>query len=279
MPLGAMGALIGGAPLQQALVGGGPSLSLQQHHDTQLQRRQQLALSAGMNQELGSSDNSYQQQVVDQYYNQVHYQQLDYNHNPNITIHSTTTFSNATTTLFTMVNDSWADWNSTYTDATTNALSYNSTWYQWNHGHQQQLGARPVPPQLVTPAEQALAREAERIYRADLELKSARAKERAAALLMSLLTPEQQADIAARGSFKLECNGRVYEIQRCTHGNIYELDRNGNRVRKLCVQPSGVPTDDAVAAQILHLRHDEVNLRMIANHSNPVTGAPLTRVA
>jgi hypothetical protein len=57
---------------------------------------------------------------------------------------------------------------------------------------------------------------------------------------------------------------RHYRIKRGAAGNIKRLE-NGEEVESLCVHPRGVPDEDANLAQMLHLLHNEDELRRTAN--------------
>jgi hypothetical protein len=176
-----------------------------------------------------------------------------------------------TTAVTTSGGSTWEYWTYAGTDSTT-ATSATTTWTTWNGTAAtsyvyQQPYQQPVltPEQLAARKAEDEAREARRaVERAAKEA----AKERAAALLESVLDAEQRQDLKAKGHFFLTLHGvdkKRFKIHRSTHGNIERVDEHGKTLERWCVQPNGVPTDDAVAAQVLHLRHDYEGIAQRAN--------------
>lgn len=110
-------------------------------------------------------------------------------------------------------------------------------------------------------------------YAAQIEADRAKrlvVESRAASLLRAVLDAAEYAKIMADGHFDLTVEGgtaapRIYRIQRSTHGNIQRIDAAGKVLEQWCVQPTGIPTDDVIAAQVLALRHDEAGIRARAN--------------
>lgn len=109
--------------------------------------------------------------------------------------------------------------------------------------------------------------------RADYEREAAERREREAAanvraeaLLRASLTREQRENLDLFGCFYLNTKaGRRYRIDRGTHGNVKLVDARGCELERLCAQPNGVPTCDAMLAQKLALEANEESYRRVAN--------------
>ena len=80
------------------------------------------------------------------------------------------------------------------------------------------------------------------------------ASKRARSLLVANLTREQRAQYEKHGYFDVQVDGKTYRINQGTHGNVAQVDDKGP-IERYCVQPDGVPTEDAMLAQLLALRH------------------------
>lgn len=102
---------------------------------------------------------------------------------------------------------------------------------------------------------------------AEQERAAAESKERATALLLSLLNKQQTADFHARQEFTVTgSDGKRYLIRLGRAHNIFELDDAGNRVVEICGHVSDrVPDEDNIAAQKLALEADAPGFRRIAN--------------
>lgn len=94
---------------------------------------------------------------------------------------------------------------------------------------------------------------------------SARAKARE--LLLRFLDEQQRQSHDASGGFEVVGkSGSIYRINHGIAGNIERLDRCGRTMERWCVHPSAaLPAEDAMLAQLLHLREDDAGLRRIAN--------------
>jgi hypothetical protein len=68
------------------------------------------------------------------------------------------------------------------------------------------------------------------------------------------LTPEQRDSYERHGHFDVNLECKTYRIKQGTHGNVSLVDDKGP-IERYCVQPDGVPTEDAMLAQLLTLRH------------------------
>jgi len=88
---------------------------------------------------------------------------------------------------------------------------------------------------------------------------------RARRLLMSVLSPAQRQTYEDKRYFDVQVAGKVYRIHQGTHGNVRELGPDGRERYLWCAQPDHVPTEDAMLAQMLLLKHDEAAFRRVAN--------------
>lgn len=70
---------------------------------------------------------------------------------------------------------------------------------------------------------------------------------------MSHLTPQQRDCYERNGYFDVIVDGKTYRINQGTHGNVALVDGAGT-IERYCAQPDGVPTEDAMLAQLLSLR-------------------------
>lgn len=116
------------------------------------------------------------------------------------------------------------------------------------------------------------AREAEQ--RRQWEAEDAERRQRVAAaltrsyeLLHRHLTDEQKNMLESEDRFLVTSqSGKVYEIRRGIHQNVYLLDDQGRAVEQLCCLPrGGVPEGDVMLGQMLHLMAGEERFRSIAN--------------
>ena len=206
---------------------------------------------------------------------------------------------------YTCTNGAWNAWTTTSSASIDHAATTCSTaWTQWNAGTctnvtvgnvvtngyvydgwvQQQDNARTAYVgalnRLVSPAEATARRERQLAHDRQREEwergaveRAGRVKavqERAERLLMSVLTPAEQRQMRTDGHVMFTVEGgdqpaRHYKVRRGSHGNIKRCDASGRELESWCVQPSGVPVDDVVAAQIVHLKYDEASIRAKAN--------------
>jgi len=86
-------------------------------------------------------------------------------------------------------------------------------------------------------------------------------------LLFRHLTDEQKNMLESENRFLIEVkSGKIYEIRRGMHQNIYRLDDQGRPDEQLCCLPQGhVPEGDVMLAQMLHLMCNEEGFRKVAN--------------
>lgn len=117
----------------------------------------------------------------------------------------------------------------------------------------------------------AAGKEQERLYLEQKKIedeRKAKVKVRAEKILVRHLDATQALTLKEKGYFDVDIGEKVYRIWRGTHGNVKELSKDKSKeVASLCVQPNGVPTEDAMLAQLLWLRADEKALLRVANRT------------
>lgn len=93
------------------------------------------------------------------------------------------------------------------------------------------------------------------------------ASTRALALLQSFLDDEQKKSLQQHRYFDVisRHSRRRYRIHYGTHGNVRLLNEAGREVTRYCAQPEGVPTEDAMLAQLLMIRNEEAEFLNVAN--------------
>lgn len=183
----------------------------------------------------------------------------------------------ATRTSYTgtaLTDTTWAIWNGTachhVTAAQGNSITIttsatDSVWRVWADQARQvamemvgrwrieHVYTPPPPPTPEQRAERARIEEAARVARAQEDEKRKAARARARGLLISNLTREQRESYEKNGFFDVVVDGKTYRINQGTHGNVCQVDGRGT-VERYCVQPDGVPVEDAMLAQLLTLR-------------------------
>jgi hypothetical protein len=129
---------------------------------------------------------------------------------------------------------------------------------------------RPSAPAVIDHVRAAERYAAELERRAREEERRQAASERARQLLLGELDPVQRAQFEVEGHFvHLGRRGVRYRIRPFLSANIDVLRRTGKVRERLCVHPDGaygMPVEDTMLAQLLHLRDDERALLKIANH-------------
>ena len=147
------------------------------------------------------------------------------------------------------------------------------------------VGANMPPRRAVHPRVEVVETAEERRYREGLELRRqfemaqilARQREAREAeaksldLLESLLTREQKTMLREYGYFLVEAkSGRLYKINRGTHGNVKVIDRLTRvTLESLCIQPNDVPVGDSMLMQKIMIETAEEVFRRHANISLP----------
>lgn len=177
--------------------------------------------------------------------------------------------------VYTLTNDTGTAFTSGTT--ITNTATYDQTWTTCTSSIT--LGSiwppAPVPREWFERATERVdselrRREAEAAALRCQEEHGARvaARERAEALLNSVLTPAQRESWALHRWFEMVgSQGGRYRIGYGRVRNITRLDERGRGVETLCIHPDAdVPDADTVAAQKLYLESDEAALLRTANH-------------
>lgn len=188
---------------------------------------------------------------------------------------STGTGSTVTTSC-----DPWRIWTSN--TITSGAITSVDTWARWVDQNPYTIHRdAPHRQARLDPAE-AARRQAEearwhqeqearnvRFYEEQRALENRRkeADDRAMKLLVSVLNPQQQADLKRDRFFYVDApSGRLYRIDYGTHGNVKVVDRVSRKiVERLCIQPNGVPAGDANLMQKLLIETAEDTFRAHAN--------------
>lgn len=196
--------------------------------------------------------------------------------------------------------DIWCDWNGYGGTGSMTTITCSNVWTGWNTNQGITVNypvwinwntLEPYPhyalPAVPETDEQRVAREAQQAEatrqwqerlaqqreRDSIMLKEqAEAKERAHELLLSALSREQQEEYLKSNFFRVRIVDktgtiRTYRVDHGTHGNVRLIDEAGKILRRYCIQPNGVPTEDAMLAQKLLLETDEEAFLRIANAS------------
>jgi hypothetical protein len=214
------------------------------------------------------------------------------------------TVAATTTAAWTVTRDemwnAWVQVNQA-TTTTTGRVRYDFTPYQqqvWANWNTDWIQVQARADEIARADREQRAREArnrERLRQEQVERAAeqyAQAHETALELFLSLLTEEQRADWAQDESCTVRgSEGGLYEIRSGgVHGNISQIDEHGCRLATLCVAPrmyeddryrTVLPTPDGWVGQLLAIRHNEGELKRVANYSyrrecqNP--GVPILR--
>lgn len=143
----------------------------------------------------------------------------------------------------------------------------NDIWVGWTkkyHETKDQKEARLAQERLRA-QQQAEAAARQRVTAEQAMKVEAAARVRANKLLVKHLTLNQKETLEKFNYFDVEVGAKTYRIKRGTHGNVKELDRGGNEVASFCIQPPGIPTEDAMLSQMFLLKHEEAEFLRIAN--------------
>lgn len=173
----------------------------------------------------------------------------------------------------------WAAWNrglgssvttgiAISTTSSANVVTITNPWPAWVRLQNQTLPQiqRTLQQQEEYRAQQ-LAYEATRVQ---AEGEKAKARDRAAKLLQEQLTPEQRAELAAKGFFSLQVisatGKRHYRINRGRSRNVQEVDPNGKVLKTICAHPQiQCPDEDTMLTQKLMLEACEPEFLKVAN--------------
>lgn len=177
---------------------------------------------------------------------------------------------NAASTTATSGDYTWGQWSDSTAASTTTSGTYSpDAWVQWSNG---QVGKVVYgKPPTVTPKQLAAnkKREAELQEQArKLQEERQAAQLRAAELLAESLTEDQRKSMEDTKHFAvIGSDGERYEID-CTRRqhNIFQVDKNGRRVREFCIGQRGdTPLADNHLAQKLLLEADAELFKKTAN--------------
>ncbi len=164
---------------------------------------------------------------------------------------------NGTPTTATTTDAIWSGWVTAGTGTGTGTVSV-ITWGQWaTQVHETQEQRRAREERDVKMRAELAAQEKRRVH----------AKLRARKLLVDHLDAEQRKSYEEKGHFYLLTrSGKKYRIDQGTHGNVKLVDVTKNSLLgSYCIQPSGVPDEDAMLAQKLHLEMNEEEFLRVAN--------------
>jgi hypothetical protein len=153
----------------------------------------------------------------------------------------------------------WQMWNQSITTAATNVQYYQQTWANWN----QQFGTATISySQPITSQDQW---EAARLAVAQEDQKQKLIKERAKAILYSMLTPEQREEYEFGHSFHLQVGKTWYRIGRGLP--VYQVKEHcGKALVSYCIHPRvDLPIEDIHLGQKLLLESNEKEFLKIAN--------------
>lgn len=141
---------------------------------------------------------------------------------------------------------------STATTVTINSVVWN-TWQSMPTSRIQHVRTAPPPPTAEQLAERRRIEEEARVAHLKAQEERKAAKRRARKLLVEHLTREQREQYEKHGHFDVMVQGKHYRIEQGSHGNVRLLDGKGHTVESYCVQPRGVPDEDAMLSQKLAL--------------------------
>jgi hypothetical protein len=161
----------------------------------------------------------------------------------------------------------WQSWNTELYYSSPTSTGTVSFWQEWNTFYEETAGERQGRD-AVASTFQRVREEAEEA--AALRMREMQAsRDRATALLLELLTPEQARSYSHEGYFEVRgsAGGRWRINSSGQAGNVdlvHEAD--GRRLASFCCHPPGrLPAADAHLAQMLHLVTDEEGFRRTAN--------------
>jgi hypothetical protein len=168
----------------------------------------------------------------------------------------------------------WKQWNATYTTTSASTTVSNQLWDTWNWTPTNySVYANYDNPQIIVHpddwAEMERCNNERRAERAELK---ADARTEASNLLAMVLTPDQRQDYEAHRYFDvLGSSGQLWRIHHGTSGNVRAVDVRGKEIMAICAHPEMwdgdgyLPTEDVLAAQALHLMHDDSTFLSKAN--------------
>ena len=165
----------------------------------------------------------------------------------------------------------WTSWNTQYITTAYGGTSTGTSayyqpapeWNHWNSQYQETAEQRAEREERQRETDRENAR-----LTAEWRAQAGAAKERAEALLFSLLTDEQAASYREKGFFEVRGSkgGRWRIRSKGQSGNVDLMPEIGEeREASYCGSPPDVPSADAHLAQMLHLVTDEDSFKRVAN--------------
>lgn len=185
------------------------------------------------------------------------------------------------TSATTATADTWTHWTADLGTSSSTAITVASSgtttgtyWFEWV-GVQEQKRLSKAERKQAAVEEQVrrdrmvLAAKEQKVRELELQRKRAIAEEKAEALLVSHLTPEQErAWKENKAFFVTSKSGKRFQIAKGHGGNLHEVDANGKKLARLCVHVDyQIPAQDNCLAQVLALRFNEDALLKVANRS------------
>lgn len=188
----------------------------------------------------------------------------------------TATWTSTTTGAILNDEDLWTTWGKAYfTTVTNNSTTSNLVWDGWNtitpvastHILQPRTYAeREVGWRELQAQQDARLAEQDRL--------NAAAITQASNLLAMVLDAVQQESLAARRCFEVVgSSGQLWRLYRGTSGNVKAIGVDGQEIMAICAHPAlwddehngHLPMEDVLAAQALHLMHDDREFLCKAN--------------
>lgn len=165
----------------------------------------------------------------------------------------------------------WVCWNQECISSTASNLV---VWTYWNIEHNSShvvttnADFASSPPIIITEEENHRSRQ----YEVEKAKKRKEAREKAEALLLANLSPEQRDQFKKQGNFVVHSSDkdRFYRVTYGQAGNVLLIEKaSGKVLKRLCIHPPfehGLPTEDVMLAQKLLLEADEKAFLKTANH-------------
>lgn len=160
---------------------------------------------------------------------------------------------------------------------TSNPIYNNTVWYNWQTAdgtltvdHKPFVDTRTAAEKAADVARWETERAATQQRAAEAEVIRSAARDKARALLVSMLSVQQREQLKRCSWFDVigSHSQQTYRIREGSHGNVRLLSPDGQKeVASYCGQPNGVPVGDSMLAQKLQLECDETEYLRLANRS------------
>lgn len=187
----------------------------------------------------------------------------------------TATWTSTTTGVILNDEDLWTTWGKAYFTTVTSSTTSNLVWDNWN-AWTATTGTAFAQPRSYTEREvgwrELQAQQDARLAEQDRVNSAAIAQ--ASNLLAMVLDSQQLRDLQARRHFDLVgASGQLWRLYRGTSGNVKAIGADGLEIMAICAHPAlwddehygHLPTEDVLAAQALHLMHDDREFLRKAN--------------